>query len=102
MFESDALPRGQGRLVTAGSCSHSWAERTKGGGVVAGVTQQKMEPACGWESHKGDVATPAMLSKAENEGQYIPASLSPILPSPTGVKLSEGRGQPSGMQNRAG
>ena len=45
MFESDALPRGQGRLVTAGSCSHPWAERTKGGGVVAGVTQQKMEPA---------------------------------------------------------
>ena len=45
VFESDALPRGQGRLVTAGSCSHPWAERTKGGGVVAGVTQQKMEPA---------------------------------------------------------
>ena len=45
VLESDALPRGQGRLVTAGSCSHSWAKRTKGGGVVAGVTQQKMEPA---------------------------------------------------------
>lgn len=45
VFESDALPRGQGRLVAAGSRSHLWAEGTQGGGGVVGVTQQKMEPA---------------------------------------------------------
>lgn len=56
----------------------------------------------GGRATKGMWPLPAMLSRAESEGQYIPASLSPILPSPTGVKLSEGRGQPSGMQNRAG
>jgi len=54
----------------------------------------------GGKATKGMWPPPATLSKAESEGQYIPASLSPILPSPTGVKLSEGRGQPSGMQKR--
>ena len=57
---------------------------------------------CGWESHAEDVATASNAVRGREGRTNALASLSPVLPSPTGVQLPEGRGQRSGMQNRAG
>lgn len=73
--------------MTAESCSHSLAERTKGGGVVAG-TQDAASPSRSW-SHMGGRAMgaggvwplPAMLYRTErvkDKGSVCPCSCLPI------------------------
>lgn len=73
--------------MTAESCSHPQAERTKGGGVVAG-TQDAASPSRSW-SHMGGRAMgaggvwplPAMLYRTErvkDKGSVCPCSCLPI------------------------